>query len=286
MNTTTKTEMLSYKSLKSRLRDNALKSAVGWAKAERMVDGQLKSVKFDFDYMYKVYRASGMAISEGGIAEKKALTELASRDKWVGKTIDVEGKTYQPAISFANQVYQDTEGNVITDLVEIGKARWCQLHKKCGECASDIESLKQQKKLMRWKQKFFRFCYNFNDTEMTKYHDKISEFESEQFDIRSDANIEGREIKVQYHRPSESDSSSITAGMASRDAGIAAETIDDGGQMKEFADSMKTAFDIRVSTIQTITAMLGIPLDKRKALKIPATTTAITETRARVPVLI
>ena len=32
MNTTTKTEMLSYKSLKSRLRDNALKSAVGWAK--------------------------------------------------------------------------------------------------------------------------------------------------------------------------------------------------------------------------------------------------------------
>tara|TARA_R110000824_G_scaffold141317_1_gene307835 strand:- start:77 stop:556 length:480 start_codon:yes stop_codon:yes gene_type:complete len=154
------------------------------------------------------------------------------------------------------------------------------------EKVEDSLMLKDQRKLLRWKQKFHRYCYNFNDTEMTKYHNKISEFESLQLDARTEANAEGREISVIHHSPRDEELETMDAGFKSRDIGKEKTKVDNGGHMKIFADSMKDAYDVRVATIETIQTMLTIPKHKRKTVKMPITMTEWNAVGEDNPVLI
>ena len=277
MSQTETTEVVSYKTLKSRIRDNCLSSAVGWAKAERMVEGHIKATEFDFDYMEAVHKTVVEAMMKGGEHEDMCLRELGMRSVLRGKVVTIDDKSWQPVISFEGQDYKDTEGVQITDLRIIGQWKFMTIHKKCSECYAEVEGLKLQRKLLRWKQKFFRYMYNFNDTEMIKYHDKISEFESAMFDARCEANVDGREIAVIVHKSGDcvEDDDSLLGGCRTRDRGEASSEPDDGGKMKAFADSMKTAFDVRLTGIQTIQKMLAIPVEKRKTIKIGAETKII-----------
>lgn len=270
-------EVVSYKTLKTNIRDNCLKSAVGWAKAEKMVEGHIKATEFDFDYMESVHKTVVEAMIKGGEYEDMCLRELGMRSVLRGKVVTIDGKPWQPTISFEGQDYKDTEGVEITDLRIIGQFRFMKIHQKCSECYAEVEGLKLQRKLLRWKQKFFRYMYNFNDTEMIKYHDKISEFESAMFDARCEANVDGREITVIVHKAGDAgeDDDTMLGGCRTRDRGEETSEIDDGGKMKAFADSMKTAFDVRLTGIHTIQKMLAIPVEKRKHIKIGAQTTLI-----------
>ena len=277
----------SYKAVKNRLRDAALKSAVSWAKAEKMLDGQEKVVNFEKDYMWRVLDSSFAGINCGGEAEQYIMTKGGKTDTLRGKTVEVDGKPYQPCVGFLpNTEYVDEEGNQVTDLTMIGKHRLCKLAETYQERVCDSMMLKQQRKLLRWKQKFHRYCYNFNDTEMTKYHDKISEFDSGFLDARSEANAEGREITVITHNADGDGDGSMDSGFKTRDRGLEGKTIDNGGSMKLYADKMKEAYDIRVSTIETVKIMLSIPVEQRKHIKLPTIYTEVTTTNADAPVLI
>ena len=276
----------SYSEIKSQLRDSALSSAVGWAKAERMLDGQEKSLNFELVYIGQVVQISIAAIEKGNEAEKAILTKLGSQDIFRGKPVQVDGKQYQPSIDMSGNTYVNTAGEPITDFVVIGKYRLQYLMDAVKEKVEDSLMLKDQRKLLRWKQKFHRYCYNFNDTEMTKYHNKISEFESLQLDARTEANAEGREISVIHHSPRDEELETMDAGFKSRDIGKEKTKVDNGGHMKNFADSMKDAYDVRVATIETIQTMLTIPKHKRKTVKMPITMTEWNAVGEDNPVLI
>ena len=276
----------SYSEIKSQLRDCALSSAVGWAKAERMLDGQEKSLNFELVYIGQVVQISIAAIEKGNEAEKAILTKLGSQDIFRGKPVQVDGKQYQPSIDMSGNTYVNTAGEPITDFVVIGKYRLQYLMDAVKEKVEDSLMLKDQRKLLRWKQKFHRYCYNFNDTEMTKYHNKISEFESLQLDARTEANAEGREISVIHHSPRDEELETMDAGFKSRDIGKEKTKVDNGGHMKNFADSMKDAYDVRVATIETIQTMLTIPKHKRKTVKMPITMTEWNAVGEDNPVLI
>ena len=276
----------SYSEIKSQLRDSALSSAVGWAKAERMLDGQEKSLNFELVYIGQVVQISIAAIEKGNEAEKAILTKLGSQDIFRGKPVQIDGKQYQPSIDMSGNTYVNTAGEPITDFVVIGKYRLQYLMDAVKEKVEDSLMLKDQRKLLRWKQKFHRYCYNFNDTEMTKYHNKISEFESLQLDARTEANAEGREISVIHHSPRDEELETMDAGFKSRDIGKEKSKVDNGGHMKNFADSMKDAYDVRVATIETIQTMLTIPKHKRKTVKMPITMTEWNAVGEDNPVLI
>ena len=278
----------SYKEVKSRLRDSALKSAVSWAKAEKMLDGQEKVVNFEKDYMFQVLEVAFSGINSGDWAEQSILTKFGKTDTLRGKPVEVDGQPYQPTVCFRpNNDYVDEEGNPVTDLAVIGKHRLCKLAESYEEKVDESIMLKQQRKLLRWKQKFHRYCYNFNDTEMTKYHDKISEFDSSFLDARCEANAEGREITViQHHCDESNEDGSMDSGYKTQQRGLDNKTIDNGGSMKLYADKMKEAYDIRVSTIQTVKIMLRIPVEQRKLVKLPTIYTELRSTNADAPTLI
>ena len=280
----------SYDKVKRVMKDNALKSAVSWAKAEKMLDGQEKAVNFETDYMRQVLTAAFGGINSGveGL-EEAILIKFGSQDILRGKSVEVDGKPYQPTIRFCNPTdkYVDAEGNEITDKVKIGKHRLCKLAATFEDNLCELKTLKQQRKLLRWKQKYHRYCYNFNDTEMTKYHDKISEFESAMLDARAEANAEGREISVIHHGVSGTEEGdSMDAGYINREKGEAESTIDNGESMRLFAEKMKEAYDVRVAMIQTVKIMLSIPKEQRKHVKLPTTHTEIRNTDSSAPVLI
>lgn len=278
----------SYKQVKARLKDAALKSAVQWARAEKMLDGQEKVVQFEIKYIEKVLTTAFTGINVGGEIEEAILTKFGSQDILRGKSVMVDGKPFQPTVRFSPaECYVDTEGNVITDLVKIGQHRLCKLAEAFQEKEGEIYTLKQQRKLLRWKQKYHRYTYNFNDTEMTKYHQKISEFDSAFLDARVEANAEGREISVIHYQGTEGDDDgSMDSGYRTRQRGEDGRTIDNGGQMKLYADKMKEAYDVRVSTIETVKIMLNIPVEQRKHIKLPTTYTEIRNTDEGAPVLI
>jgi len=276
----------SYSDIKSQLRNCALSSAVGWAKAERMLDGQEKSLDFELDYIGQVVKISIAAIESGEEAEKAILTKLGSQDIFRGKAVQIDGKQYQPSIDMSGNTYVNSAGEPITDFVAIGKHRLLYLMDAVKEKIEDSLMLKDQRKLLRWKQKFHRYCYNFNDTEMTKYHNKISEFESLQLDARTEANAEGREISVIHHSPRDEEMDTMDAGFKSRDIGKEKTKVDNGGHMKTFADSIKDAYDVRVATIETIKILLTIPKKERKTCKIPIKMTEYNAVGEDNPVLI
>jgi hypothetical protein len=120
---------------------------------------------------------------------------------------------------------------------------------------------------------------------MTKYHDKISEFESAMLDARTEANAEGREITVITHKGSDGDES-MESGYKTQARGRSNAITDNGESLRIFADKMKEAYDVRVATIQTVKIMLRIPEEQRKSIKLPTTYTVIHNTDSRAPVLI
>jgi len=278
----------SYKQVKARIKDTALSSAVAWAKAEKMLDGQEKVIRFEKEYMEKVINVAFTGINEGGLVEEAILTKFGEQDVLRGKIVEVDGKPYQPTVKFASRdCYTDPEGNVITDSTAIGKYRLCKLVQTFESNIGELHTLKQQRKLLRWKQKYHRYCYNFNDTEMTKYHNKISECESAMLDARTEANAEGRHIDVIHHHGCEGDEDgSMDSGERTRQRGEDTKSTDNGQSMRLFADKMKEAYDVRVSTIQTVKIMLTIPVEQRKHIKLPTTYTEIRNTDASAPVLI
>ena len=276
--TTTTTERTeTYSEVKSRIRQNALDNAVCWAQSLALCEGQMKAMKFELGYIEQVLSVVGAGMSKGGEEEKTILTHIATRDKFIGKSVLVEGKKYQPTISFGDNIYTDQHGNKITDLVKIGKHKLVGIFEDFRKKNTEVATLVEQRKLLRWKQKFHRYCYNFNDTEMTKYHDKISEFESGQLDWRTEADAEGREIKVVRHKITpqigrETELDSMDSGFEAKALGDESATVDNGGQLKDYADSIKSAYDQRVAIIKTTKIMLSIPVSKRKLIKLPTTT--------------
>lgn len=248
-----------YAEAKHKLRSNALEHAVQWAKGLKLVNAELTVLGFELEYLERILNAVAMSIPETETDERPnfdaIMKFMGEKDTWVGKSQEVDGKPVQPVIDFSNQEYQDEDGNKITDLEWIGKSRADQiLHRHKTKKQKQI-MLEEQRKLLAWKQKFYRYMYNHDTSQMDKYHNKISAFESTQLDERIEADASGQTVFVEQHNPDAkmiSELDGLDLGYAAQKKAEDNTTESNGGNIKDFADRIKEAYEVRVKYIGII----------------------------------
>tara|TARA_R110002073_G_scaffold139363_4_gene289621 strand:+ start:607 stop:1482 length:876 start_codon:yes stop_codon:yes gene_type:complete len=263
--------------IRKKIASNSLSNAVNWARALKMLESEETILCIDLKYMNDFLLAAAYTSGE---ARWNFMVSVGVKHTLTGKPHTLDGDvSYQPEIKF-EQFDLDThwthteenptyDGKVLSDAFKFGILKLKSMCKKMFHIKDLLRNLTKHKKLLKWKQKFFRYMYNSNVEEMEKYHLKISEFESAELDWRTENDAAGNPVYIQYHQvpDNESNITDLQLGVDGIVAAEKSEEVDGGGSIKEYADRMMEAYKFRVEQIENIKRLNAVPDEDKFSLR-------------------
>ena len=256
-----------YKQAKECHKIQSLESAVEWAKALKCLKAEKKASNFQLNYMKKIMSVFSVVIKKATDDEIKHLFEhIGSKKQFVGKSELIDGKPYQPMITFAK-----FEDGFPSDypLANIGMVKHKYIQKQICNLNDEIEELNRAEELLIAKQKFYRYSYNKDIENMMLEHQKISEFESSQLQDVMEADADGTGGKVVFHtdewrRGEEGELSDMEIGMRQKEYAEQNTQKCNGNYIRVYGERIKHAYEIREGIIKTATMLKeATPLQKK-----------------------